>query len=70
MMYPSYTIEKLYALHKAECPDSQLSKRAIRQAVADGSLPSVKIGNRHLIRVDVFEKWQGGSNSKGVSENG
>ena len=60
MMYPSYTIEKLYDLHKKACPDSQLSKRAIRQAVADGALPSVKVGNRHLIRIDLFEAWQGG----------
>ena len=57
MMYPSYTIEKLYALHKEACPDSQLSKRAIRQAVNNGSLPSVKVGNRHLVRVDLFEAW-------------
>ena len=59
-MYPSYTIEKLYALHKETCPDSQLSKRAIRQAVNDGVLPSVKIGNRRYIRSDLFEAWQGG----------
>lgn len=65
MMYPSYTIEKLYALHKEQCPDSQLSKRAIRSAVSSGALPSVQIGNRRLIRLDVFEEWQkGGENGK------
>lgn len=59
-MFPSYSIEKLYALHKSQCPDSMISKRAIREAVSSGELPSVRIGNRRLIRLDIFEKWQAG----------
>ena len=60
-MIPSYSIDRLYQLHKKSCPDSMLSKRAIREAVRSGELPSVKSGNRRLIRLDVFEKWQGGN---------
>lgn len=63
-MFPSYSIEKLYSIHKQECPDSMISKRAIREAVASGELPSVKIGNRKLIRLDIFERWQGGELDK------
>lgn len=59
-MFPSYSIERLYEIHKQECPDSMISKRAIREAVASGELPSIRIGNRKLIRLDIFERWQGG----------
>ena len=61
MMIPSYSIKKLYALHKSECPDSQISLNAIREAVNSGQLPFIEVGNRKLIRLDVFEKWQSGS---------
>ena len=65
MKFPSYTIERLYALHKEHCPDSQLSKRAIRRAVDSGELPSISVGNRCLIRLDCFEDWQrGGTDGK------
>ena len=60
-MIPSYSIDGLYQLHKQSCPDSMLFTRAIREAVRSGELPSVKSGNRRLIRLDVFEKWQGGN---------
>ena len=61
MMIPSYSIKKLYALHKRDCPDSQISLNAIREAVNSGRLPFIEVGNRKLIRLDVFEKWQSGS---------
>lgn len=59
-MKPSYTINRLYDEYRECCPDSQLSLRAIRNAVKDGSLPSVPCGNRNLVRWDVFEKWTEG----------
>lgn len=66
MTKPSYTIERLYRLHKSECPDSQMSKRAIRRAVDSGELPSIRVGNRRLIRLDRFEAWQGGEHGEEV----
>lgn len=56
-MKPSYTVDKLFAVHKRECPDSMISKRAIREAVRSGELPCIKSGNRSLIQLDVFERW-------------
>ena len=61
MMIPSYSIKKLNALHKRDCTDSQISLNAIREAVNSGRLPFIEVGNRKLIRLDVFEKWQSGS---------
>lgn len=54
------TVPKLYKKHRAECPDSVLSLRAIRNACIDGKLPFIKSGNRTLISVDNFEKFLSG----------
>lgn len=60
MPSPLLTAKRLYLRHKADCPESLLSERAIRNAIKDGSLPSVPCGNRRLVRVDVFERWTKG----------
>lgn len=54
------TIPKLYKKHRAECPDSVLSLRAIRNACNEGKLPHIKSGNRVLVSVDNFEKFLSG----------
>lgn len=56
-MSSNYSIEKIFKLHRASCPDSQISKRSIKMAVADGTLPSIVVGNRNLINIETFEKW-------------
>lgn len=52
-----YSIKRLVEIHKKACPDTMLSERAVRNAVRCGQLPSIKSGNRYLIRADVFDKW-------------
>ena len=56
-MSPLYTAGRLYERHKRNCPDSQLSLRAIRSAVRSGELPSIRAGNRRLVSWDVFSEW-------------
>ncbi len=60
MNSPFYSVEKLYDEHKKLCPQSMLSKRAIRDAVRSGELPSIKSGNRNLICLATFESWRKG----------
>lgn len=54
------TIEKMYSYNKLENPQTQIGKRAIRNAVESGELPAIRIGNRRLIAVETFEKWTKG----------
>jgi hypothetical protein len=54
------TVPKLYKKHKAECPDSVLSLRAIRNACKGGQLPFVQSGNRTLVAWENFEKFLSG----------
>ena len=60
MSSPLLTAKKLYLIHKEECPNSLLSERCIRNAIRDGSLPSVPCGNRNLVRLDIFDRWTAG----------
>lgn len=57
MTAPMYTVRKLLEIHRKDSPDSMLSERTIRNAVRSGKLPSIKSGNRSLIRLDIFEQW-------------
>ena len=54
------TIEKMYTKHKAENPESQIGKRAIKNAVRSGELRAIHVGNRTLIEENNFEKWLSG----------
>jgi len=49
------TINEGFRLIKAEDPDTQLTKHAIRQMVVDGRLPSVEVGNKKLFDVDAIK---------------
>lgn len=62
---PSLTIRKLFARHRAEQPDSEISEKGIRMAVKSGDLPSVKVGNRALISWKTFEAWRRGNLNNG-----
>ena len=61
----SFTIRRIYRIHKTENPDSMLSEKGIRAAVKDGSLPSLRVGNRVLIAWQTFEKWRSGELTNG-----
>jgi excisionase family DNA binding protein len=56
-MSPAYTIPRLIEHYKGLFPDSQLSERAIRQAVKNGNLRAVFVGTRALITTENFERW-------------
>lgn len=57
MTAPMYTTRRLLERHKEHSPDSMLTERTIRNAIKNGELPSIKSGNRSLVRFDIFEKW-------------
>lgn len=56
-----FTINRIYAKHKNDYPESLLSERAIRRAVKSGDLPVIYSGNRALVSYDTFTNWLYGS---------
>ena len=48
------TITKAYAEIKALDPDTDLTQRALRRMVANDEIPTTKIGNKHLINLDLL----------------
>ena len=53
------TVPKAYAEIKAMDAGTSFSMRALRRMVRSGELPSVTVGNRHLINLDLlFEKLE------------
>lgn len=59
-MATNLTIERIYSYNRQENPQTQIGKRAIRNAVESGELPAIKVGNRRLISVETFNKWTNG----------
>ena len=35
-------------------PDTQITARAIRKMIAQGTIPTVKVGNKNLINLDIL----------------
>ena len=50
------TIDQAYDEIKAKDPDTAISKYLVRAMVNDGTVPSIKNGNRKLVDVDVLER--------------
>lgn len=48
------TITKAYAEIKALDPDTDLTQRALRRMVANDEIPTTRIGNKHLINLDLL----------------
>ena len=61
------TINSVYDEIRAEDENTAISRNAIRQAVVNGSIPSVKVGRTYLITVedaiDYFTGCNGGVES-------
>ena len=48
------TIDKAYDEIKARDPETALSRELVRQMIKTGMVPSLKVGNRKLVDVDVL----------------
>ena len=51
------TIEKAYEELKARDPDTGLTKNFVRTIVTNGVVPSLMVGNKRLVDVDVLEDY-------------
>ena len=50
------TIDKAYDEIKARDPETALSRELVRQMIKTGMVPSLKVGNRKLVDVDVLQE--------------
>lgn len=51
------TIEQATAELKAADPCTAFTKTALRQLITTGTLPSVRIGNKYLVCMEVLESY-------------
>lgn len=51
------TINQAYEEIKRNDPKSALTKNLLRKLVKDGTIPSVKSGNRQLISLEAVERY-------------
>ena len=62
---PEYrTIDKAFDSIKARDPDTCLTRGALRRLVRAGEVPSVRIGTKYLLDVEVLEKVLQGKESE------
>lgn len=54
------TIDEAYSYIKTKDPDSALRKYALRCIVIEGTIPSVKVGNKYLVNLDTLEAFLAG----------
>ncbi len=50
------TINQAYDEIKAKDPDTAISRYLVRAMVNDGTVPSIKNGNKKLVDMDVLER--------------
>lgn len=50
------TIDKAYDEIKARDPETALSRELVRQMIKTEMVPSLKVGNRKLVDVDVLQE--------------
>lgn len=55
------SIHDAHEILKEEDPDTAVTEYFIRQLVTNGSIPSLKTGNKHLVDVDVLQEYLYGS---------
>ena len=48
------TIPQVYKVIREDDPDSSISIRALRKFIADGNVPTVKIGGRVYVNLDLL----------------
>lgn len=60
------TIDQAAALMKAKDPDTAITKTALRRLVTTGQLPSVRVGQKYLISLEVLEAFLQGDGSRPV----
>lgn len=51
------SIDDAYKLLVEEDPDTAVTKYFIRKLVTEGTIPSFKTGNKHLLDVDVLHSY-------------
>ena len=51
------TIEQAIALIRSEDQDSSLTKHALRQLIINQRIPSVRVGSKYLINMEVLETF-------------
>lgn len=51
------TIDKAYDEIKARDPETALSRELVRQMIKHDMVPSLKVGNRKLVDVDVLQEY-------------
>ena len=51
------TIKELAAIVKKADPETKLTERAIRTLTSSGELPSVRVGSKFLISLEVFNEF-------------
>ena len=54
------TISEAAAEIRAADAQTGLTKTALRRLVTTGAIPSVKIGNKYLIQMELLESYMGG----------
>lgn len=62
------TIDAAAAWLRASDPDTALTKTALRRLVVTGQLPSVRIGQKYLVDLDILSDYLRGSMPPAVDE--
>lgn len=60
------TIEQAAAWLQEADPDTAITKTALRRLVTTGKLPSVQVGQKYLLNLDVLESFLQGNGSTPV----
>lgn len=51
------TIDTAYEEIRKNDPDTAISRNHIRQIVRDGTIPSIRTGNKYLVSMQVLEEY-------------
>ena len=62
------TIDQAAAWLRESDPDTALTKTALRRLVVNGQLPSVRIGQKYLVDLDILSDYLRGSTPTAVDE--
>lgn len=62
------TIDQAAAWLRTSDPDTALTKTALRRLVVTGQLPSVRIGQKYLIDLDILSDYLRGSTPAAIEE--